>query len=376
MSAPIPAVVLEDLAAFTHLVTRLKLAPARRRGRRAHRRGADARQRLRGETVAPDARPRLADAAEGHRGGADRAAPARRRRHGARPHRPRRRPADARRGAADAQATVARARRRRPRRRDRPARTMAAPVLPPPAAHRRRGSHGRGRASGRAPSRRRRLERFEDVVALAGAGARAQAEARAGAFRPRRPLRARPDRDRADRATPLPVLPAICRRSSRNGPAGAGWSRSAARPLAPTIAEVARRARAQLVSDARADPVVAAVLARFPGAEIVDVRVRGEAETARLRRGDEARTDRRRRPPMTMIDWSMAMGDLMGMMKQAQAAAGEDAGHAGRGRRARRRGRAPAAASSRSRQRQERAQVADRSTRRSSSRRRSRSSRT
>ena len=37
-------------------------------------------------------------------------------------------------------------------------------------------------------------------------------------------------------------------------------------------------ARAQLVSDARADPVVSAVLSHFPGAEIVDVRVR-EAET-------------------------------------------------------------------------------------------------
>jgi DNA polymerase-3 subunit gamma/tau len=43
----------------------------------------------------------------------------------------------------------------------------------------------------------------------------------------------------------------------------------------PTIAEEKRAAQAQLVSDARADPVVAAVLARFPGAEIVDVRVRG-----------------------------------------------------------------------------------------------------
>lgn len=42
----------------------------------------------------------------------------------------------------------------------------------------------------------------------------------------------------------------------------------------PTIAEVRRTAQAQLVDDARADPVVAAVLTRFPGAEIVDVRVR------------------------------------------------------------------------------------------------------
>jgi DNA polymerase-3 subunit gamma/tau len=32
------------------------------------------------------------------------------------------------------------------------------------------------------------------------------------------------------------------------------------------------------MSDARADPAVAAVLARFPGAEIVDVRVRGKEQ--------------------------------------------------------------------------------------------------
>ncbi len=50
-----------------------------------------------------------------------------------------------------------------------------------------------------------------------------------------------------------------------------------------TIDEVRQSARDQMVSDARADPVVAAVMARFPGAEIVDVRVRAdENETAAL----------------------------------------------------------------------------------------------
>jgi len=43
---------------------------------------------------------------------------------------------------------------------------------------------------------------------------------------------------------------------------------------ARTIAEARRDARSRLVEDARAEPLVAAVLARFPGAEIVDVRVR------------------------------------------------------------------------------------------------------
>ncbi len=46
---------------------------------------------------------------------------------------------------------------------------------------------------------------------------------------------------------------------------------------AATIAETRQRAQARLVDDARADPLVAAVLERFPGAEIVDVRVPGEA---------------------------------------------------------------------------------------------------
>jgi DNA polymerase-3 subunit gamma/tau len=48
----------------------------------------------------------------------------------------------------------------------------------------------------------------------------------------------------------------------------------------PTVAEVRRSARERLVDDARADPVVASVLSRFPGAEIVDVRVRGEEPPA------------------------------------------------------------------------------------------------
>jgi len=45
---------------------------------------------------------------------------------------------------------------------------------------------------------------------------------------------------------------------------------------APTIAEERLSARAQLVDDARSHPLVAAALARFPGAEIVDVRATGD----------------------------------------------------------------------------------------------------
>jgi DNA polymerase-3 subunit gamma/tau len=60
---------------------------------------------------------------------------------------------------------------------------------------------------------------------------------------------------------------------------GRRWMVAVARESdAPTIAETRRSAREQMVDDARADPVVAAVMAQFPGAEIVDVRVRADDE--------------------------------------------------------------------------------------------------
>jgi DNA polymerase-3 subunit gamma/tau len=58
---------------------------------------------------------------------------------------------------------------------------------------------------------------------------------------------------------------------------GRRWIVAVARDAgAPTIAEVRRNARERLVDDARSDPLVAAVLTRFPGAEIVDVRIAGD----------------------------------------------------------------------------------------------------
>ena len=64
---------------------------------------------------------------------------------------------------------------------------------------------------------------------------------------------------------------------------GRRWMISVGKSVAveqPTIAEVKRSARERLVDDARADPLVAEVLARFPGSEIVDVRVRGSDRDA------------------------------------------------------------------------------------------------
>jgi DNA polymerase-3 subunit gamma/tau len=55
---------------------------------------------------------------------------------------------------------------------------------------------------------------------------------------------------------------------------GARWMIAVSREgNAPTVAEARQSARDRLVDDARADPLVATVLQRFPGAEIVDVRV-------------------------------------------------------------------------------------------------------
>jgi DNA polymerase-3 subunit gamma/tau len=59
---------------------------------------------------------------------------------------------------------------------------------------------------------------------------------------------------------------------------GARWMIAVARDGGgPTIAEQRQSAQDRLVDDARADPLVAAVLETFPGAEIVDVRVLGGA---------------------------------------------------------------------------------------------------
>ncbi|MCB1489422.1 MAG: DNA polymerase III subunit gamma/tau, partial [Bauldia sp.] len=66
------------------------------------------------------------------------------------------------------------------------------------------------------------------------------------------------------------------------------WMVAVAREAAAqTIAEARSAAREQLVDDARSDPVVAAVLARFPGAEIVNVRIRAGDGDAALSDGSD-----------------------------------------------------------------------------------------
>ena len=46
-------------------------------------------------------------------------------------------------------------------------------------------------------------------------------------------------------------------------------------PGQPTLIEAEAQAQEKRVSDARQDPDVAAILARFPGAKITDVRIKG-----------------------------------------------------------------------------------------------------
>ena len=47
-----------------------------------------------------------------------------------------------------------------------------------------------------------------------------------------------------------------------------------------TLDDVDNQRRAGLMNDAKADPDVAAILAQFPGAKIIDVKIAGEAGIA------------------------------------------------------------------------------------------------
>ena len=80
------------------------------------------------------------------------------------------------------------------------------------------------------------------------------------------------------------------RANSRNGPTGAGWWWSRRTPGQPTVKSQDDARQAELKTGVRADPLVQAVLARFPGAEIVDVR-KVEAVPQALPPGRSRRAD-------------------------------------------------------------------------------------
>jgi DNA polymerase-3 subunit gamma/tau len=270
-----PSVVLEDLAAFTHLVTRLKVAPSaiedEALSEEEKSRGSEFADRLPLRVLARTWQMLLK--------GIDEARAA------ARP-------------LAAADMVVVRLAHAadlptpdealKALRDGAPPRPAEAPAAPAPSGDgRQRMSAGARPQPASAPPRQaprteapatRPLARFEDVVALAGEKRELKLKHDLEAFV--RPIRFEPGQ--IDIALTDDAPPGLAGELAAKLEAWTGrrWMVAVGRNAgAPTVAEARRSAQARLVSDARADPVVAAVLARFPGAEIVDVRVRGD-ETA------------------------------------------------------------------------------------------------
>jgi DNA polymerase-3 subunit gamma/tau len=264
-----PAVVLEDLAAFTHMVTRLKLAPAaeddaalteeeKSRGKAfaekiSLRVLARAWQMLlKGiEETKEASRPlaaadmvvvRIAHAAD---------LPT---------------PDEALRSLADSGAAPSRPRNPAPS-----APTGGAPRMAMAAGGARPVTASAPSAQA-APADVPRLETFADLVALAGQ--RRELKLKHALETTVRPVRFEPGQ--IDIAVTEHASPGLAGELTKRLEqwTGSRWVITVVREgNAPTIAEARKTARDRLVDDARADPVVAAVLARFPGAEIVDVRV-------------------------------------------------------------------------------------------------------
>jgi DNA polymerase-3 subunit gamma/tau len=125
-----------------------------------------------------------------------------------------------------------------------------------------------------------RLESFADLVAVAGERRELKLKHALETFV--RPIRFEPGRIEIALTDEAPNGLAGEIASRLDEWTGRRWMVAVARQSdTPTVSEARETARARLVDDARADPVVAAVFERFPGAEIVDVRVRvDESEPA------------------------------------------------------------------------------------------------
>ena len=124
-----------------------------------------------------------------------------------------------------------------------------------------------------------RLETFADLVALAGV--HRELKLKHALENEVRPIRFEPGQiEIALTGSAHPGLAAEISRKLEEW-SGARWMVAVARDGGgETVAEARQNARARLVDDARADPVVAAVMQRFPGAEIVDVRVHADEPAA------------------------------------------------------------------------------------------------
>jgi DNA polymerase-3 subunit gamma/tau len=271
-----PAVVLEDLAAFTHVVTRLKLAPAEGEDE-----GLTEEERTRGKAFAEKLSLRmLARAWQMLLKGIEEA------REASRPL-----------AAADmvlvrlAHAAdlptpdeALRALRSGPAPRD-----AAPPLSAAPASESRPRLAASGGAAPRPAPRaeaasqaeaRPQPTAFADVVALAAE--RRELKLKHALEHEVRIIRFEPGHIEVALSEHAPPSLAGELSAKLEEWTGRRWMIAVGKPAIvepPTIAEVKRNARERLVSDARADPLVAAVLARFPGSEIVDVRVRaGESD--------------------------------------------------------------------------------------------------
>ena len=265
-----PAVVLEDLAAFTHLVTRLKLAPSA-----ADDEALTAEERGRGKDFAEKLSLRaLARAWQMLLKGIEET------RQASRPL-----------AAAD-MVIVRLAHAADLPTPDEALRSLkgnggASPAperTPPPSGEGSRARMSAGGAIGRAPAAvaapraapTAQVSSFAEIVALAG---------QYRELRLKHELETcvrlvRFERGRIEVALTEHASPGLAGTLSRKLEewTGTRWMIAVAREGGgATIAEERRQAQDRLVDDARADPLVAAVLERFPGAEIVDVRVLGDA---------------------------------------------------------------------------------------------------
>ncbi len=266
-----PAVVLEDLAAFTHLVTRLKLAPTA-----AEDAALTAEERDRGTAFAGKLSLRaLARAWQMLLKGIEETR-------------------EASRPLAAADMVIVRLAHAA----DLPTPDEAlrnlkgnggasrdpAPAPAPSGEGRARMSAAGAVASARVPAAEpapraapsARLDSFADVVALAGANRELKLKHELETC-----LRiVRFEQGRVEIALTEHASPGLAGTLSRKLEEWTGirWMIAVAREGGgATIAEQRRQAQDRLVDDARADPLVAAVLQTFPGAEIVDVRVLGGA---------------------------------------------------------------------------------------------------
>jgi len=132
-----------------------------------------------------------------------------------------------------------------------------------------------------APASGPRLESFADLIAYAAE--RRELKLKHALEHMVRPIRFEPGQIEISLTEDAPSGLANALSSKLEEWTGRQWMVAVGRDAgSPTIAEAKRTAQAQLMSDARADPVVAAVLSRFPGAEIVDVRVSGGSEAEPL----------------------------------------------------------------------------------------------